>query len=113
MTQDIPEAYAALTGDGTVDGYVTVASNLPFYPGALAWLWSDNAGPTRVKIVSLLGTDKVRLRAHGDLNGNDIRVSPEYGFMDCSAFLVADDAKINQEAQLVPALPVLNKAILV
>lgn len=102
MNETIPEAFAALTGNGTAAGIITIADNTPFYAGALAWIWGTTAANRRVQIVRLIGTTQMVLRFHGNsTDGEDIAVAPTYGADNMTAYTTADAAKINMEAQVV------------
>lgn len=89
----IAEAYAALSGNGTAAGYITVTSNANFYPGARVTVWSDTVEGTECIITDLVSTDKIGLRV--------VQPYPTYGRNTMAAFTVADNAKINQPGQLV------------
>lgn len=111
MTEHIAEALAAFTANGGADGFITVADNTGFYPGALAWIWSSTQASRRVQITSLQGTTKIGVRFHGNAAEGETRgVAPSYGRDSVSAFLLADGATIDQEAQAVRVIqPTISK----
>lgn len=97
-----PQTDEALTGDGDVHGYVTVASNVPYYPGALVWLHGTTTAPLQFIVVNLSSTTKVGLRAVLDPTSNSARAAgPQYGRSDVSAFTMSDGARISQEPSTV------------
>ncbi len=101
MMNQAPKAVARLTQDGGADGYVVVADNTPFWPGARVQLWG-NTLPTLVCVVTdTPDTDKVGLRVLTDPNGGDGGT----GRTDVSAYTVALASTIAQERQLVRFQP--------
>lgn len=88
----VPEAYAVLTVDGGADGFVTVADNSKFYPGATAWLYSTSASQ-ECTITELSGTTKVGLRFK--------KAYPSYGRDSCTAYTTALTSKLSMESQVV------------
>lgn len=102
MNEYVAEAYAAFTVNGGADGFITVADNTSFYPGAFAWISSATQPSRRVQITSLSGATKIGVRFYGDsASGASFDASISYGRSDVSAFLLADAAAINQEGQVV------------
>lgn len=102
-----PEAFALLTMDGDSQGYVTVADNAPFFPGAFAWLFSDTQPSRYCLITDLQGTTRIGLRFVNEDGSGAGTNAPSYDRSDCSAYLVVDNAKIDMPAQVVPVEPVL------
>lgn len=94
----VPEAYAAFAGNGGADGYVTVADNSKFYPGAEVFIVSDTVTGSRGKITDLVSTNKIGVRLLKEFPLQP----PSYGRSDLSAYLLADNAKIDMPAQVVP-----------
>lgn len=98
-SEEVPAAGAALTGDGDATGYVTVADNSPFYPGAEAWL-SNATLNQRVIITDLNGTTKIGVRFVADVVSNSSALM--YGSRSsATAFTVASGSRINMPQQLV------------
>lgn len=90
---------AAFTANGGADGYVTVASNAAFYPGATVWLSSTAVASQEAIVSDLSGSTKIGVRFV-----RAVGTGPSYGRNDCSAFLAADTAMISMPAQVVPIL---------
>lgn len=98
MDIQVATAFATMTAPGSTDGYITVADNSPFFPGAEVWLINSAATLRQRAIITDLQ----------DLDRIGVRFWPEtapivpiyYGRSDCSAFGVGD--KICQDAQPVP-----------
>lgn len=105
MDIQVPSAMASLTVDGGTDGYVTVASNAAFYPGAEAWLRSDTVDGVHCIITDLVSTNKIGLRFVPERG----ETGPSYGRNSCSAYHVANNAKIYMPKQLVVVDPAFNK----
>lgn len=102
MNELVAEAFAAFAADGGSDGYITVADNTIFYPGAFAWIVSSLVAARRVQVTNLSGATKVGVRFYGDsASGATAGTSPSYGRSDVSAYKLADSATLNQEAQAV------------
>lgn len=96
IMQQVADAQAAVTA-ATAGGKLTVASNTPFYPGALAWVSGTDNVSYRVRIVALVGaTDMLVRQEH---NNNELKGPPNYGLTSMSA--LALPGVIFQEAQLV------------
>jgi hypothetical protein len=89
----VAEVMAAFTANGGADGYVTVADNAKFYPSALVWIWSDNVAAKQYVITDLVGTTKIGVRL--------VQNMPIYHRSDVSAYTLAQNSKISQEAQVV------------
>lgn len=105
-----PAASADLAQNGSAAGYVQVASNADFYPGAKAWLINDDAGSNqRVLIVSLGSSDKLYLRFILEENARIGFPQPSYGLSDCSAYTTAKHSRICMEAQVVPVVAAFSK----
>jgi hypothetical protein len=96
----VKEAYAALTADGNAQGYVTVASAAPFYPGATAYVTSDTVESLQCIISEVDSTNnRIYLRA---VRANG--AGPMYGYARMNAYLLADNARIYMEAGMVPLM---------
>jgi hypothetical protein len=96
----VKEAYAALTADGSAEGYVTVTSVAPFYPGATCYVTSDTVESTQCIISEVDSTaNKVYVRA---VRANG--AGPMYGYTPMDAYLLADNARIYMEAGMVPLM---------
>lgn len=108
----VPAASAALSADGST-GYVTVTDSTPYFPGCFAYLSDNNtAGSQRVLITGLGAAGVVYLRFVRDVNqgygfqkgtfaGYNLP-SPNYGNSDCTAWLMANSARLSMGAQLAP-----------
>ena len=95
--KDVGAASAALTADGTADGYITVADNTPFYKGADCFL-AKAGSQVEVIITEIAAAGKIGLqlkRAYGVLN------SPNYGRSDMSAYTLAAGWSIFQPSQFI------------
>lgn len=99
---EVPATSAALSADGDAQGYVTVASNANFYPGATAWLTSNTQPAKYCKITDLSGATKIGLRFINEKTTSGAFVGPSYIRNSCAAYLVADGARIDMEASVVP-----------
>lgn len=88
-----PERFAALTADGEAAGYITVADNEGFYPGAVAWIRDNNSDPLECIITELVGTTKIGLR--------NKRTGSYGGRTDMSGYTIAQNATISMEGQVV------------
>ena len=95
----IAAAGAALTANGGSDGFVTVASNALFYPGATLYLSSSTVAGRLCLVTELSSTDKVGLRFIDKTTTSGIPAGPQYGRDDCSAYLTANNARIDQPQQ--------------
>ena len=95
----VPERFAVLTVNGGVDGYVTVASNVNFYPGCEAWL-SNTVRSQRCIITDLSSTNKIGLRFILEENCGLRFQPPQYGRSDCSAYTLATTSRLTMPAQL-------------
>lgn len=106
----VPEASAAVTVNGTSTGYITVASDTPFYVGAECWL-KNNAGSQRCVIVDLPGSGLIGLRflAEENLQGARQFPAPNYGRSNCSAYTVATSSKLWMPSQWVSVNPQFTK----
>lgn len=91
-----PDTLDALTANGDDTGYVTVASNEKYYPGAQAWLRSDTLGPKEYVVTDLVGPDKVGLREVLP-RGN----GPQYGRTPLTQWTTATNATIAQAGTTV------------
>jgi hypothetical protein len=91
-----PVAFAALSADGNADGYVTVASNEAFYPGARVWLLSNVVASKEYLVTNLSGATLIGLREVRDRDGGH-----RYGRTPVTQWKVAEAATISQEAQVV------------
>lgn len=93
----INEAVAAFTADGTITGYIKVADNTNFYIKAFAYIFSDTEPSKFVKIV-----DKPNTTDIGVLFYEPPDFLARYNQKsDCSAYTVADHARIEQYQQIV------------
>lgn len=90
-----PSAHAPLTANGGSNGYVTVADNTLFPVGAKVWLSSNAIAGVNCIVTNVIGTTQVGLRF--------VVPVPGYGQNNCSAYLVANNAVLDMDAQLVPA----------
>lgn len=97
-------ASAALSADGTSDGYVTVTDNSPYWPGATAWLTSNTKPAQECLITNLAAGGKVGLRFKQQNKATGIYMTALYTRSDCSAYKVADGARLEQEPSVVPAV---------
>ena len=98
-----PKVRAALTSDGGADGYVAVADNSDFYPGAIVNIADTAGAAAEFVITDLSGTTKIGLRATGrtdSASGKDGSARYTRGG-DLSAWKVANTAAISQERQVV------------
>lgn len=93
---DAPVATAAFTADGTSGGYVTVADNSSFYPGATCWIHSATVDPKQYVITDLVGSTKIGVREILPM-GSGSRT----GRTPISQYAVANSARIDQEATTV------------
>lgn len=91
-------AAVALTANGGTDGYATVASNAAYAVGATVWIISDTEAALEGIVTDLSGATKIGFRAKPLVN----RGSASYGRTSLAAYLTADNAKITQEAGVVP-----------
>jgi hypothetical protein len=103
--RDVPAASAALTVDGSADGYVTVADNTVFFKGAQAFLSDGNTAATEAVITEIGAAGKVGLRivtrqAPDDNSPGGLR-GPNYGRSDLTAFTVAQSAKLTMPSQFI------------
>lgn len=96
-----PAAHAALTADGGSNGYVQVANNALFPVGAKVWLSSSTVTGVNCIVTDLVGTTQVGLRFIPTFAKAGI--APAYGKSNCSAYLVANSAALDIDAQLVPS----------
>lgn len=104
----IPETIIAVSA-ATATGELTVASNVGLYPGTLGWLSKlDGSAGLRVKLVRLIGTTKVLVRAVAD--GRETNVpAPSYGLTSVSAFNLTSQLCIeSQVANIDPAFSARN-----
>ena len=92
-----PEAYAALSADGSAAGYVTVADNTVFYTGAHVILSCDSIQGQRAMIVKIGASGKIYVRF---INEGHLQV-PTYGYSDVSAYTTAGHAAIFMHGQVV------------
>jgi hypothetical protein len=83
--RDIPDASAAITVNGTADGYITVADNTPFIKGATAFIAPTNgsAPGTEVLITEIASGGKIGIRVKPTLG---VEYRPNYGRSSCTAF---------------------------
>jgi hypothetical protein len=99
----IPQAVAAFAADGGADGFITVADNTPFYPGATVFLVDNNGLSQECVITKLSGATKIGVRF---TNGPKADGSPargyNYGRNPCDAFTLANGSRIMQDSQLCP-----------
>lgn len=95
-----PVTQDTLTADGDTNGYVTVAANDNYYPGAKVWL-ADNgtAGNAEFVVTDLKGSTKIGLRKLPTFGVN--AQGPQYGRSDVSAWTVANGTTISQRATVV------------
>ncbi len=91
-TINVPKTSAALTGNGTTAGYVTVADNSAFYVGAIVNLSSDTQDGVRGIITELVSSTGVGIRLDGTIG---------YGRSDLSDYTTADNAILWQNASQV------------
>lgn len=91
MGRDVPAASAALTVDGTADGYVTVADNSVFYKGAQAFLNAAGRSGVEVVVTEIAAGGKVGLRVltRTPHDGSPGLKPPSYGRSGLTAFTVA------------------------
>lgn len=92
-----PEVTAALTVNGTDQGYVGVADVAPFYPGARVWLSSATGPSPKEYIITDLVASTIGLREI--LSARD--GSARYGKTPVSQWTVAVGSRISQERQVV------------
>lgn len=104
-----PSVTAALTADGDNTGFVTVASNALFYPGATAFLISTMAPSQECIITELSGATRIGLRFLNRTDASGRVPGPYFGRNDCSAYKAADSANITQPAQAVRVEPAFSK----
>lgn len=102
-----PEATAALTANGGADGFATIGSNALFKVGATVWLKSDTQPSVECRVESLSGSDKVGLQIKRFQPGFPDKEIARYGRDSLAAYLLADNARISQEAGVVPRDPTL------
>lgn len=96
----VNEAYAAVTADGNAAGYVTVTSVAPFYPGATAFVTSDNVASTECIIAQVdSANNRIYLRAKR-ANG----AGPMYGFTPMDGYTLAANSRIYMAGGMVPLL---------
>lgn len=99
---------ANFSADGSVAGYITVASNTGFAVGAIAYVTQTGAAdPTEVIITELVSTNQIGVRktqgalvALNTIPSTQVTGSPrQVGRSDMSAFTLANAAKITQPNQ--------------
>jgi hypothetical protein len=95
-----PATTDALSGNGDSAGYVTVASNAKYYPGAKVWLRSSTQESKQYIVTDLNGTTKIGLREVLD-SGDNTKRGPQYGRTPLTQWLTADGAQICQEPSTV------------
>jgi hypothetical protein len=100
----IPESIIPLTGNGTTTGYVTIDINAySLNPGTVVNLYSLPAGSLECVVTEVRDNGEVGLRARPTTADTPLKV--HYGRNDVSAWLVADNAVLCVEKQLVPMQP--------
>jgi hypothetical protein len=95
-------ASAAFTANGGADGFITVTSNADFFPGAFAWVFSTTQTSKYCIITELSGSDKIGVRFFDKKTTSGLSTGPSYIRDSVAAFLLADGARIEQEAGVVP-----------
>lgn len=106
----IGESLVALTVSGTTGGWITVADNTPFYPGALCNIFGTTTAGKTCLILQLSSTTLVQLQFLPTFGVTG--AAPTYGANDMSAYTTTDTAYVNIPAQLAPvqsANPVTKK----
>jgi hypothetical protein len=93
----VPEAYAALTVNGSATGYITVADNTLFYPTAEVVISSATEPGRKAVITDLVGTTQIGLRYLQDFPAQNNR----YGRDSMAIFHIADQAVVCQPGQIV------------
>lgn len=103
-SEQVPQITAILTAVGGADGYVSVASNEGFFPGAFAWL-NDGVDMQYVQIAELVGPTKIGIR-FWPVSQDDPKLRtgtvtyPNFGRNTCAAF--AAGARLTQHSQVAP-----------
>jgi len=96
---------AQLTGDGSATGYVTVASTTNFYPGAIAWISSETEASRKCVITELVSATVMGLRFVDETYaGTGVHKNSGSGRSDLSVYDVADAARVDMMASVVPLL---------
>lgn len=107
--REMPDASAAVTVNGTTQGYIGVASNAAFAVGAKCFM-SNGTTSVAVQIVDVTSTNTIGLRnlpVHNDSFqdiGPGALVPATYGQSDASAYTVAGSWVLYMPKQLVPAV---------
>jgi hypothetical protein len=104
------QASAALSSNGDNTGYASVASNTPFFVGAIVFLRSTTV-TKRCIITELKSTTQVGLRFIADDNEKQLPIQVYGGRSDLTAFTTANSATIFQESQLVRIDPNYTKPL--
>lgn len=86
---------ALCTADATSAGLVTIASTTGWLPGALVWIKDNNTEAVECKIVEVVSSTVLRLRALTNA------AKMPGAFSDLSAFTLAQAARIGMEQQVV------------
>jgi hypothetical protein len=92
----IPAKGDVLTGNGTADGYITIASNVGYYVGAHGFLKGATAASREVTVTELKSTNQLGIRFVRAMG-----TGVNYGRDDVSAYTVADSARIDTEEQFI------------
>ncbi len=99
------EKVAAFTADGDTAGLgtATIASTVGFCVGADAWITSDTEAPARCVIESVVSSTVlgIRIKSFRQAPFQDIEI-PSYGRSSLAIYDLADNARIFQEAGVVP-----------
>jgi hypothetical protein len=100
---DVVAASAAITVDGTSEGFVTVADPTVFFVGAQAWLVKAATESIEVKIVAVNFVGTIGLRLVNRVAAGEARhlEQTSYGQSDMSAYLVLDGWYLFQPAQFI------------
>ena len=105
MVEQIPQNRAVLVAAGGTDGFVEVADNSGFYPGANAFLRSAVPGGQLCLIVTRRGTQFVGLRFIPEGKDDPKMLGkggtipwPSFGLSSCAAYPAG--SVLSQDAQL-------------
>lgn len=93
----------ALTVNGTSLGVATVASNAEYKVGATVWIRANAVASKECVVVAVGSGGTVTLREKVfPFSGTRAGEKIQYGLADLSAFTVAANARLHQEAGIAP-----------
>jgi hypothetical protein len=128
MNVEVSQIDLPLTAGGTAQGAVTISSTAGFLPGAFCQLYDTMGNSLTVQITDIPSSTVLNLRIAAQPGGQPAQTAPQqastavgsntltqnlppnYGRSNVSAFLVANGARICQNAQSVRTEPAAQAA---